>query len=188
MLCSRQPRRIAPNAPFLTAVASAAQFVMATGHTLVSSYGTAGYNAVNCLTYGRPVIIVCPDALPHMNGAAALANFLDAYDGLIDPANTLFVSSVLPGTSARRQDAMHERDELVAAVATLICAAEMREGGNIRRIVQEARKEGVPVRFFSASDAADHPPTRVVPARPTASNQPTIGPPMDDVVGPRNRK
>ncbi|MGC8906550.1 MAG: hypothetical protein ACP5M0_03805 [Desulfomonilaceae bacterium] len=183
MLCSRQPRRIAPNAPFLTAAASAAQFVMATGHTLVSSYGTAGYNAVNCLTHGRPVIIVCPDALPHMNGAAALAKFLDAYDGLIDPANTLFVSSVLPGTSARRQDAMRERDELVAAVATLICAAEMREGGNVHRIVQEARKEGVPVRVFSASDAADHPPTRVVPARPTAPNQPTIGAPTDDMFG-----
>jgi len=184
VLCSRQPRMIAPNAPFLIAIASAAEFIIATGHTLVSSYGTAGYNAVNCITYGRPAIIVCPDVLLHMSGSGTLTKFFDAYDGLIDPANTLFVSSVLPGAAPSRQAAMFERDKLVAAMATLICAAEAREGGHVHSIVQEARKDGVPVRFFFASEAVNHHrTTRADAARPAPSTRRACGAPMHDALG-----
>ncbi len=182
LLCSRQPRRIAPNASVLTAIDAAAKFIITKGYTLVSSYGTVGYNAVNCFTYGRPLIIVCPEVLPHMKESAALSKFLDAYDGLIDPENTLFVSSVLPSSSAPRDAVLLKRDELVAAMATLICVAAMREGGNVHRIVCDARKKGIPLKIFSASHSLKPRSTTTRPgiARPRPSKQPAYGASMYD--------
>jgi len=155
ILCSRQPRTINPNSPFLQTITSVAPMAMATGCTIVSSYGTAGYNAVNCIAYGNSILIVCDGPLPHIRGLAALNKFLKAYDGLIDPGRSLFVSSFLPGANIPHKGIMVERDRLVSALATEIYAVSVRPGGNVHRIVSEAIKQGVPVSVFPARDSSD---------------------------------
>ncbi len=154
ILCSRQPRTISPNAPFLQTIRYLVPTCMQKGRTIVSSHGTAGYNAVNTIAYGTPLVIVCSGALPHMNGRTGLNKFLSIYEGLIDPTLSIFVSEVLPGTNVPHKHAMKDRDRLVAALATEIYAVDIRLGGNVHSIVCEARSRGVPAIVVPAPNAS----------------------------------
>lgn len=158
LLNSRCRRRITPSDPWLLATKALFRARMAEANAIVSSIGTPGYDLVNCMaaSYDKPLVVVCDDVLPFMKSDEQTARFLTAYQGFFDLERTLLLSPFPPGTIPPFPDRRAERDRLVAAVASTIAAAEVREGGNMETILAQAARSGVPVTIFDPHGVEGH--------------------------------
>ncbi|MDQ1238469.1 MAG: hypothetical protein QG577_654 [Thermodesulfobacteriota bacterium] len=149
ILCSRQSLARLPHSSFLEALKSIVSLTAQAGDTIVSSYGTAGYNAVTTLNRGSLTIVVCPGALPFMDDENRLQEFLNTHNGFFDLQNTLFVTSTPPKTTISAAEGMFLRDRIVAGLSETLFAVDVRPGGNMEKIIGYAMKSGVSVQMVN---------------------------------------
>ncbi len=150
ILSSRGPRRIAMDAPWLMAIKDQFRFAIEDAEVVVSSLGAPGYDIVSCMAARRgiPLVVVCNGVLPFMQSAERCAEFFAYHEGMFRPETTLFLSPFVPGPAPPVEERSAERDRLVAASASFIAAAAIRERGNMHAILASAAEAGVPVTVF----------------------------------------
>jgi len=143
ILNSRKPRCITPDDKWLQETKRLVRLAVEEGFVIVSSYGTTPYCTTTRLSKGLPTIIACDDVLPFMGPEKTALEFYSAYHDLFQVERTLFISSFPPGTQPRRSVRSAERDHLVAALASVLLVAEVREGGNMQQVLHIAEKRAV---------------------------------------------
>jgi len=157
VLNSRKPRRITPDDKWLQETKRLVQLAIAEGFAIVSSYGNTPYCVVSRLSKDSPMIVVCDDILPSMASEKTALEFLSAYHDLFRRERTLFISSFPPGVRPKSDIRSSERDHLVAALASSLLVAEVREGGNMQQIIDIGVRRTVRIIAFP-SCSSDRPP------------------------------
>jgi hypothetical protein len=157
ILNSRKPRRITPDDKWLQETKRLVQLAIAEGIAIVSSYGNTAYCVVSRLSKGSPMIVVCDDVLPSMASEKTALEFLSAYDDLFSVERTLFISSFPPGVRPNSNVRSSERDHLVAALASTLLVAEVREGGNMQKVIDIAIRRMVRIIGYTPC-SSDSPP------------------------------
>ena len=160
ILNSRKRRQVSPSDRWLQATKRLVGLAIQEGFTIVSSYGNIPYCTVSRLSRGRPMIVACQDVLPFMASDKGAFEFWDAYRDLFDVKRTLFISPFPPGARPSSDVRSAERDHLVAALASILLVAEVREGGNMRRVLDIATKERVRIIGYSSSSFETPPSVR----------------------------
>jgi hypothetical protein len=148
ILNSRKPRRITPDNKWLEETKRLVQLAVAEGFAIVSSYGNTPYCVVSRLSKDSPMIVVCNDVLPSMASEKTALEFLSAYHDLFRIERTLFISSFPPGVRPSSDVRSSERDHLVAALASALLVAEVREGGNMQQIIDIAVRRSIRIIGF----------------------------------------
>jgi hypothetical protein len=143
ILNSRKPRRITPDDKWLQETKRLVQLAIAQGFAIVSSYGNTPYCIVSRLSNDSPMIVVCDDVLPSMASEKTALEFVSAYQDLFHIERTLFISSFPPGVRPSSDVRSSERDHLVAALASALMVAEVREGGNMQQIIDIAVRRSI---------------------------------------------
>lgn len=131
VLNSRKPRRVTPDDKWLQETKRLVRLAIAEGFAIVSSYGNIPYCVVSRLSKDSPMIVVCDDVLPSMASEKTAFDFLSAYHDLFRVERTLFISSFPPGIRPNSGVRSVERDHVVAALASALLVAEVRDGGNM---------------------------------------------------------
>jgi len=157
VLNSRKPRRITPDDKWLQETKRLVQLAIAEGFAIVSSYGNTPYCVVSRLSKDSPMIVVCDDVLPSMASEKTALEFLSDYHDLFRKERTLFISSFPPGVRPKSDIRSSERDHLVAALASSLLVAEVREGGNMQQIIDIGVRRTVRIIAFP-SCSSDRPP------------------------------
>jgi predicted Rossmann fold nucleotide-binding protein DprA/Smf involved in DNA uptake len=170
ILNSRKPLQISPDDAWIRATRETVFRARADGMPIVSSYGNIAYAMTSWLAKGSPVIAVCDGPLPFMESAERCESFLKYYDGLFDLNRTLFVSSFPPGRLSSRVDRLPQRDRLVATLASLVMAADVRPHGNMAAILELVARRGIPV--VQSSEGCSLETDRIEPARSTTAPLP----------------
>lgn len=137
ILNSRKHRRLTAADSWITATRCLVEYAQQRKLTLVSSYGTIPYCTVSRLAQGKPLIIVCDEILPFLIPRRD-AQFASQYGDLFQRDRTLFVSSFPPGSITPPGMRSRQRDRLVAALGSVLLIAEIRQNGNMERVVQRA--------------------------------------------------
>jgi hypothetical protein len=148
ILNSRKPRRITPDDKWLQETKRLVQLAIAQGFAIVSSYGNTPYYVVSRLAKGSPMIVVCDDVLPSMASEKTALEFISAYHDLFRYEQTLFISSFPPGVRPNSDVRSSERDHLVAALASVILVAEVRNGGNMQQVIDIALRRTIKIIGF----------------------------------------
>ena len=145
LLNSRKPRGISPRARWLKrTVTVAASELALSANVLVSGYGNCSYE-LSCFLAARHragLIMVCDCPLPLTGPGEVKKKFLLKYRSLFSNQGTLVISGFSPGRSPSRKEAQVMRDELVAALADTLLGVEIREKGNMFRILDLALEKG----------------------------------------------
>jgi len=157
ILNSRKPRRITPEDKWLQETKRLVQLAIAEGFAIVSSYGNTSYCVVSRLSKDSPMIVVCDDVLPSMAGEKTALEFLSAYHDLFSDERTLFISPFPPGVRPNSHVRSSERDHLVAALASALLVAEVREGGNMQQVIDIGVRRTIRIIGFP-SCSSDRPP------------------------------
>lgn len=142
VLNSRKPKKITPNDAWLRDTVKLARYALDENLSLVSSYGTAQYALVTFLGRGSSLIAVCPEVLPFMQPRSHRCRFFRENAGLFLTRNTLFLSPFLPGRPLSRATRAAERDQLIGALAEVLLVADIRSGGNMEAVLEQARTKG----------------------------------------------
>ena len=150
ILNSRKPLHVRPDDRWVRLSRYVFDRVCRNDTVLVSGLGNHPYDYISYLgrSNERPMVIVCRDVLPFMADDASLKLFLDAYGEFLSRENTLLISPFTPGNQRPIQERLAERDRCVAGLSGLICAVEVRSGGNMEKITVDALKKGKNVWVF----------------------------------------
>jgi predicted Rossmann fold nucleotide-binding protein DprA/Smf involved in DNA uptake len=142
VLNSRKPKKITPHDAWLRHTVILARYALGERLPLISSYGAVPYALVTFLGRGSPLITVCPEVLPCMQPRGSRNRFFQENAGLFLTRSTLFLSPFLPGQPLSRATRLTERDRVVGALAEVLLVADVRSGGNMETVLEEARKKG----------------------------------------------
>jgi hypothetical protein len=153
ILNSRKPRRLTPDDRWLLETKRLVRLAIEEGFAIVSSIGNIPYCTVSRLSKGSPTIIVCDDVLPCMGSQKTAFEFLSTYHDLFHFGFTIFLSSFSPGARPRSDVRSAERDHLVAALASLLLVAEVRDGGNMQEVLNVAAKRAVKIVGYQRSSS-----------------------------------
>jgi hypothetical protein len=154
-LNSRTPRRLSPRDRWLRRTITLAEAELAPANTvLVSGYGNYPYE-LSCFLAARRqtgLIMVCDGTLPLAGPEAIRREFLHRYQPLFSTGGTLVISGVTPGRPPARQACQVMRDELVAALADLLFGVEIRDRGNMFRLLDAGLTQGGRVAVLDAAE------------------------------------
>ncbi len=159
ILNSRKPRRLTPDDRWLQETKRLVRLAVAEGFAIVSSYGNIPYLRGHWLSKIFPLVVVCDDVLPFMASEKTALEFLSAYHDLFHVESTLFISSFPPGVQPNSDVRYTERDRLVAALASALLVAEVREGGNMQQIIDIAIKRRARIIGYPACSSDKPSPT-----------------------------
>ncbi len=163
---SRTRRKAAPTDQWLRATVALWEIVARGAHTVVSSYGPLSYELVSylCLHHDRSLVVVCPEALPHMRPKPARVQFLLQYGRLFRRQRLLFLSPFAPGSLPLTGERQTTRDWLIALLVSAFGVASVRASGTVEHIIRHALSRGKAVHLFVPQ----------IPDRETAHNR-TVG-------------
>ncbi|MBI4962831.1 MAG: hypothetical protein HY913_06105 [Desulfomonile tiedjei] len=156
VLNSRKSRKVSPQDHWVNATKELVRSAMEPGKAVVSSYGSLSYSLVSCFAKGFPVILACDDVLPVMDSPTKAEQFLSAYGDLFHPALTLFISSFPPGRVPPHVSRLGERDQVVAALSSVLLVGEVRPGGNMAAILEIARRRKIKVVRLQPEGVSSH--------------------------------
>jgi len=145
VLNSRKSRRVTPEDSWIMVTKELVRSAMEAGGVIVSSYGNLSYSLVACLAEGFPLIVVCDNVLPFMDSRSGAAQFLSSYGDLFNAEPTLFISSFPPGPLPARANRLAERDNVVAALSSVLMVGEVRPRGNMSAILEIASRRKIKV-------------------------------------------
>ncbi len=176
ILNSRKPKKITPHDAWLRNTVRLARYALGERFPLISSYGTVPYALVTFLSRGFPLIAVCPEVLPFMRPRGSRNRFFQENAGLFLTRSTLFLSPFLPGQPVSRPTRLAERDRLVGVLAEVLLVADVRSGGNMEAVLEQARKKGKRIVRGDETIKAV-PENRALPWRPHPPGRPPGGTP-----------
>ena len=157
ILNSRKPLHIRPNDRWIRLSRYVFDRVCRNDTVLVSGLGNHPYDYVSYLgrSNQRPMMIVCRDVLPFLEEDASLKTFLDAYGEFFSQEDTLLISPFTPGKQRSVRERQVIRDRCITGLSGLICAVEIRSGGNMEQIIVDALEEGKHVWAFQPRQSDD---------------------------------
>lgn len=164
IVCSRKPRGVTSQDGWIASIKCMVDYAVTQGFPVVSSIGALPYSLTCRAARGSPLIVICDDILPFMLAGAKCAEFLERTAGLFDPERTLFLSPFAPGKTPLRPYRMTLRDRLIAALASVILAADVRPGGNMHEILEDAARRNVGIYGLVRNCTAV---ARIGPVRPS---------------------
>ncbi len=150
VLNSRQPRPTGPSNRWIQVTKSMVASALARGFAIVSSYGTISYCILSLLSKGSPSIVVCDSVLPFMQPLENPEQFVAQYGDLFESETTLFLSQFPPGQVPPTRSRYAHRDHLVAALASVVVAGEIRPGGIMASVLETVSARGVPIEHPTA--------------------------------------
>lgn len=145
VLNSRKSRQVTPYDYWIGVTKERVRFAMEAGNAIVSSYGNLSYSLVTFLAKDFPLILACDDVLPFMDSERKAVQFRSAYGDLFNPELTMLISSFPPGRSPSRPNRLAERDQVVAALSSVLMIGEVRPEGNMAQILEIASRRQVQV-------------------------------------------
>ncbi|MEJ2719404.1 MAG: DNA-processing protein DprA, partial [Deltaproteobacteria bacterium] len=179
ILNSRTSRRVTPRDTWLAATKTLFRVAAEKRPAVISSYGTVPYSVVSRLAYanGLPLIIACGDVLPFTKSSRRLEEFMRLYGDLFDLERTLFLSPYPPGRMPPSRTRFVERDELVAALSSVIMVAAVREGGTMEAVTKRAarRRTGITVFLPDRPDRSTSGNVAIVKDTPNGAIQTVTG-------------
>lgn len=168
ILNSRKPLQISPTDSWLHATKTLVSRAREEGMAIVSSYGSIAYDMTSWLAKGSSLLVVGDEPIPFMEPREKCVAFLNRNEGLFDLKSTLFISAFPPGPLPSRSSRLPLRDRLVAALASVVMAADVRPKGNMAEILDLATRRGIPV--MRSEDACGSEP-RLFTAEQSPSSQ-----------------
>lgn len=160
VLQSRRKRDVHPHDEWVRTIKRFVDHACGRGFSIITSNAPLTYSLVCRRARGSPVVVVCDEVLPFLLNQKKVSQFLDTYGDLFDLNLTLFLSPFSPGDQPSRPQRMALRDSIVARLASVIYAGEVRKGGNMERVLKAAYKRGTPVLGIDAG-TPDHRITRL---------------------------
>lgn len=146
ILNSRRSRHVAWTDDWLQNTMAAVREAINEGYILISSIGSIQYSVITAASKGNGLILVCDGPIPCMLNEDDRKHFVANYCKMIDMDKTLFVSAHGPGIYESGSPPQILRDRIVGLLSDVIFSLDVRSGGNIDRVVKEAKKRKVILR------------------------------------------
>jgi len=120
------------------------------GYALVSSLGSMQYNWVSFLAAKRklPLILVVDGPIPAGVSDDYIRSGMGWFPGLFDPSRTLIISPFSEDSAPGKKLRGPIRDAVIASMSHALWVAEIRAGGVMEKVVNQAAEEGRRVSVF----------------------------------------
>ncbi len=145
ILNSRRPKSVNPQDKWLLETIAAVSEVVSNGLTLVSSLGAIQYVITTAASKGNNLIVVCESTEQLVRLAGVGPGFSEQYSQLLETEKTLFISAAPHSGDGSKKSRSLLRDRLVFCLSDSIYAIDIRPGGNMSQMVDEAKKRSTPV-------------------------------------------
>ncbi len=152
VLNSRKPRAVKPGERWLEATRAFVERAAEAGYVIVSSLGTLAYAWTSFLALEKrvPLIVVCDRLLPG-SVPQKEAFVMGSLPGDFHSRQVLLVSPFNPDTLFPAKLRGPVRDRCVAALSHTVWFAEIRAGGVMEQVADDAVRRGRPVSVFRPS-------------------------------------